>query len=48
MGLKRNLAKLGAIRRSREIGGDLDDEFRCTRDIALFDMTPTATFGQHA
>jgi hypothetical protein len=28
--------------------GDLDDEFRCTRDIALFDMTPTATFGQHA
>jgi putative ABC transport system permease protein len=28
MGLKRNLAKLGAIRRSREIGGELDDEIR--------------------
>ena len=28
MGLKRNLAKIGAIRRSQEIAGELDDEIR--------------------
>jgi hypothetical protein len=28
VGLKRNLAKIGAIRRSQEIAGELDDEIR--------------------